>query len=60
VFDMNALALRVRAQREATGGGLNVRFVGEDGSPAEFSFASADRADAFRAKLRAAGRELLA
>jgi hypothetical protein len=59
-FDMDALAARVRAKREATGLGLNVRFIDETGERNEFSFASADRAEAFRDKLRRAGRELLA
>ena len=57
VFDMDAIAARVRAQREPLG--LNVRFVNLSGEPDSFSFATPARAQAFRDKLRAAGRELL-
>ena len=57
---MSALAARVKAKREATGLGLNVRFVTEDGRNDEFSFATPERAGAFRAKLIAAGRTVLA
>jgi len=57
---MNALAARVKAKREAQGVGLNVRFVREDGRNDEYSFATVERADAFRAKLAAAGRTVLA
>jgi hypothetical protein len=55
---MNALAARVKAKREATAG--NVRFVGLDGKPSEFSFASVEKADAFRASVVREGREILA
>ena len=60
---MDAIADRlnkVRAAREATGMGLNVRFLREDGTPDEFSFASVERAEAFRASLRRTGRAILA
>lgn len=60
MFDMDALAARVRAQREATGLGLNVRFKREDGTPDEYSFAKVERAEKFRAALARQGRELLA
>lgn len=59
-LDMNDLVARVKAKREATGLGLNVRFKREDGTPDEFSFATPERAEAFRVKLRRTGRELLA
>lgn len=59
MFDMDALAARVRAKREATGLGLNVRFLREDGTPDEFSFANAERAEAFRATLVRQGRTVL-
>ncbi len=57
---MDALAARVKAKREASGLGLNVRFLREDGVADEFSFATPERAAAFRAKLVRNGRELLA
>lgn len=57
---MNALAARLKAKREAAGLGLNVRFVNVDGRNDEFSFATVERAEAFRAKLVRQGRELLA
>lgn len=59
MFDMDALAARVKAKREATGLGLNVRFLREDGTPDEFSFATAERAEAFRATLGRQGRTVL-
>ena len=60
MIDMNALAVRVKAKREAAGLGLNVRFLREDGTPDEFSFADPARAEAFRASLQRQGRTLLA
>lgn len=54
MFDMDALATRVRARREATGG--NVRFVGDDGKPNEFSFATTEKAGKFRDALVREGR----
>lgn len=58
-MDMDALVARVKAKREAAGIGLNVRFLREDGTRDEFSFATVDRANAFRAKLTRQGREVL-
>lgn len=57
---MNALAARVKTKREAVGLGLNVRFVNEHGQKDEFSFATPEKANAFRAKLVARGRSVLA
>lgn len=59
MFDMDALAARVKAKREAQGLGLNVRFVREDGAHDEFSFATVERANAFRASLVRQGRKVL-
>ena len=59
MFDMDALAAKVRARREATGLGLNVEFLREDGTPDNFSFGTQERADAFREKLRRTGRTVL-
>lgn len=59
MFDMDALAARVKAKREAQGLGLNVLFVREDGTHDEFSFATVERADAFRASLVRQGRKVL-
>ena len=58
-MDMDALVARVKAKREATGLGLNVRFLREDGTRDEFSFATPENADRFRAKLCRTGREVL-
>jgi len=55
---MNALAARVKAKREAAG--TNVRFVNERGQADEFSFATAERAEAFRAARVRMGSEMLA
>ncbi|MDR7257842.1 hypothetical protein J2X47_002022 [Sphingomonas sp. BE270] len=60
MFDMDALAARIKAKREATGLGLNVRFLREDGTPDEYSFATVGRAEKFRATLTRRGRTLLA
>lgn len=57
---MNALAAGVKAKREAAGLGLNVRFVGLDGRNDEYSFATPEKANAFRDKLVAQGREVIA
>lgn len=57
---MNALAARVKAKREAAGLGLNVRFVNDRGQRDEYSFATPEKANAFRAKLVAQGRSVLA
>lgn len=59
VIDMDALVANVKAKREATGLGLNVRFEREDGTPDCFSFADKDRADRFREKLVRTGRKML-
>ena len=56
-FDMDALAARVRTKREAAG--TNVHFVNSGGKRDCYSFATKERADAFRAKLTSIGRELL-
>ncbi|WP_430636113.1 hypothetical protein [Sphingomonas hankookensis] len=45
------------AQRETVG--LNVHFLREDGTPDRFSFATSERAEAFRAKLRRQGVTIL-
>lgn len=58
-MDISNKINQVRARREATGLGLNVRFVREDGTHDEFSFASTERANAFRVKLRAQGLKVL-
>lgn len=55
---MNALAARVKAKREAAG--TNVRFVNERGQRDEFSFATVERAEAFRAVRFQMGSEILA
>ena len=55
---MNALAARVKAKREDAGS--NVRFVNERGQADEFSFATVERADAFRAVRVRMGSEMLA
>jgi len=60
MIDMNALVARTKAKREATGLGLNARFVREDGTKDEFSFADPERAKAFRAALTRQGRTILA
>lgn len=55
-----SLAARMQAviaTREEAG--LNVHFLREDGTPDRFSFATEERAEAFRAKLRKAGRTIL-
>jgi hypothetical protein len=49
----------IRAKREASGLGLNVRFLRADGTPDEFSFATVERADKFRASLRRQNLEIL-
>jgi len=54
---MNALAARVKAKREAAG--TNVRFVNVDGKTDEFSFATVERAEAFRAARVRMGSEML-
>jgi hypothetical protein len=59
MLDMNATAAKVRASREATGLGLNVRFLREDGTEDSFSYATAEKANAFRAALTKAGRVVL-
>ncbi len=51
--DLGKRAAAVVAQREAQG--LNVHFLREDGTPDRFSFATAERADAFRASLNRRG-----
>lgn len=56
---MDNLAARVRAKREATGLGLNVRFLREDGVEDSFSYATPEKANAFRAALTKAGRTVL-
>ena len=57
---MDALAARVKAKREATGLGLNVRFVNDRGQADEFSFATPERAEAFRAARVRMGSTILA
>lgn len=55
------LAAKMRATvaaREADG--RNVHFINEDGRADRFSFATIERADAFRANLQRNGREVLA
>lgn len=54
---MNALAARVKARREAAG--TNVRFLNVDGRADEFSFATVERAEAFRATRVRMGSEML-
>lgn len=50
------LFAKVRASREADG--RNVRFTREDGTADEFSLATVERADRFRAALQRQGREV--
>jgi len=57
---MDQLAARVRAKREAQGLGLNVGFVQSDGKTLDnYSFATKERADAFRARLTELGRTIV-
>lgn len=56
-MDMDDLNRKTRAKRETLG--LNVRFIRKDGRMDEFSFATSDRADAFREQLRRDGIEPL-
>lgn len=51
---MDALAARAKAKREAAS--TNVRFVNDRGQNDEYSFATPEKANAFRAKLVAQGR----
>lgn len=56
--DMDALAARIRAQREAAG--LNVHFINGRGELDSHSYASPARRDAFIAQLGRMGREIVA
>lgn len=58
-MDLEARFAAIKAKREATGLGLNVRFLREDGTRDMFSFNSVERAEAFRASLRRQGRVIL-
>lgn len=62
VFDTlpAAIAARAKAVVAAREDGRNVHFINESGARDRYSFATLERADAFRAKLRRAGREVLA
>jgi len=57
--DYDALFAAERARRQAINPKLNVRFIRSDGREDSYSFADPARADAFRARLRRNGLQLL-
>lgn len=55
-MDFEARIEAIRSKREAQG--LNVHFLREDGTPDNFSFATEERANAFRESLKRQGRTI--